>query len=62
ELFQKHYDALEEHHINAGHCPHDDAPAEVDALLRNWVINTVQDGTKVSDLPPSMTSQWVPLG
>lgn len=62
ELFQKHYDALEEHHINAGHCPHDDAPAEVDALLRNWVINTVQDGTKVSDIPPSMTSQWVPLG
>lgn len=41
ELFQKHYSNLEEHHINAGHCPHDDAPAEVDALLKRWVLNTV---------------------
>lgn len=41
ELFQKHYSNLEEHHINAGHCPHDDAPTEVDALLKRWVLNTV---------------------
>ena len=40
-LFQQHYDKLEEHHINAGHCPHDDAPAEVDVLLKNWVLKTV---------------------
>ncbi|MGC1306342.1 MAG: alpha/beta fold hydrolase [Phormidesmis sp.] len=40
-LFQKHYDNLEEHHLNAGHCPHDDAPVEVDNLLRNWVLNAV---------------------
>ncbi len=52
-LFQKHYTALEEHHLNAGHCPHDDAPTEVNALLRNWVLNTVV-GTPVG--------QWVSLG
>lgn len=52
-LFQKHYTALEEHHLNAGHCPHDDAPTEVNALLRSWVLNTVV-GTPVG--------QWVSLG
>ncbi|MEL6554590.1 MAG: alpha/beta fold hydrolase [Cyanobacteria bacterium J06621_11] len=51
-LFQKYYDALEEHHINAGHCPHDDAPAEVDALLKNWVLKAVVGES---------ASQWVPL-
>ncbi|MGB3766325.1 MAG: alpha/beta fold hydrolase [Phormidesmis sp.] len=52
ELFQQHYSNLEEHHINAGHCPHDDAPAEVDALLRNWVLKTVVGES---------ASQWVAL-
>lgn len=51
-LFQKHYSVLEEHHINAGHCPHDDAPAAVNELLRNWVLNSVVGAT----------SQWVALG
>ncbi len=51
-LFQKYYDNLEEHHINAGHCPHDDTPTEVDALLRNWVLKTVVGES---------ASQWVPL-
>ncbi|NJM97592.1 MAG: alpha/beta fold hydrolase [Phormidesmis sp. RL_2_1] len=53
-LFQQHYQAIEEHHINAGHCPHDDAPAIVDQLLRNWVMNTV-----IPEQPSA--SQWVPL-
>ncbi|MGC1217454.1 MAG: alpha/beta fold hydrolase [Phormidesmis sp.] len=52
-LFQKYYDNLEDHHINAGHCPHDDAPAEVDDLLRNWVLKAVVGES---------ASQWVPLG
>ena len=53
ELFQKHYANLEEHHLNAGHCPHDDAPVEVDAMLRTWVLKTVVGES---------ASQWVPLG
>lgn len=53
ELFQQHYSNLEEHHINAGHCPHDDAPAEVNAILRDWVLRTVVG---------EPASQWVALG
>jgi len=52
-LFQKYYTALEEHHIHAGHCPHDDAPVEVDRLLRNWVLKTVIGASE---------NQWVALG
>jgi pimeloyl-ACP methyl ester carboxylesterase len=51
-LFQKHYSTLEEHHLNAGHCPHDDAPAAVNELLRNWVLNSVMDKS---------SSQWIAL-
>lgn len=54
-LFQAHYAEIEEHHINAGHCPHDDAPAEVNALLRDWVLSTVSG-------QPVAGAQWVPLG
>lgn len=52
-LFKAHYDLLEEHHLNAGHCPHDDDPAAVNALLRNWVLKTVVG---------EAASRWVPLG
>ena len=63
ELFQKHYTQLTEHHINAGHCPHDDAPAAVNKLLRNWVLSTVVgDEQAPSDSSTTATSQWVPLG
>ncbi|MEL7355871.1 MAG: alpha/beta fold hydrolase [Cyanobacteria bacterium J06560_6] len=58
-LFQKYYTQLEEHHINAGHCPHDDAPVEVNALLREWVLDTV---VAAGDEPTqTATSRWVPL-
>ncbi len=57
-LFQKHYADIEEHHLNAGHCPHDDAPVEVNKLLRDWVLNTVVDRSASQQ----MASQWVPLG
>ncbi|MGB3297355.1 MAG: alpha/beta fold hydrolase [Phormidesmis sp.] len=61
-LFQKHYSAvagnLEEHHLNAGHCPHDDAPIEVNKLLRDWMLNTVAKRTADRQI----ASQWMPLG
>ncbi|MEM8504824.1 MAG: alpha/beta hydrolase, partial [Cyanobacteria bacterium P01_D01_bin.1] len=56
ELFQKHYTNLEEHHINAGHCPHDDAPVEVNALLSEWVVK------KVLDESTQAAGNWVALG
>jgi pimeloyl-ACP methyl ester carboxylesterase len=52
-LFHKHYSLLEEHHLNAGHCPHDDAPKEVNELLRSWVLTSVVGHS---------TNQWVSLG
>ena len=61
ELFQNHYTTLEEHHINAGHCPHDDAPAEVNELLRNWVLSTVVPAA-TSATPSISGNQWIPLG
>lgn len=61
-LFQKHYTALEEHHINAGHCPHDDAPVEVDALLRSWVLTSVVGNKPSGGQASASASRWVPLG
>jgi pimeloyl-ACP methyl ester carboxylesterase len=62
-LFQKHYSALEEHHINAGHCPHDDDPAAVNALLRDWVLNTVVGlmNQPIATTGPT-AGQWLPIG
>ena len=39
--FREHYPALTEHYLQAGHCPHDEVPGQVDSLLRDWVLNTV---------------------
>ena len=35
--FRQYYPTLTEHFLNAGHCPHDESPAEVDQLIRDWV-------------------------
>ena len=35
--FRQYYPTLAEHFLNAGHCPHDESPAEVDQLIRDWV-------------------------
>ncbi|MEO1209585.1 MAG: alpha/beta fold hydrolase [Cyanobacteria bacterium J06638_20] len=39
--FREHYPTLTEHYLQAGHCPHDEVPGQVDSLLRDWVLNTV---------------------
>lgn len=40
QLFRQYYPALTEHFLQAGHCPHDDAPEEVNRLLREWIVST----------------------
>lgn len=35
-LFRKHYSNLTEHYLQAGHCPHDEVPDQVDSLIRAW--------------------------
>ncbi|NJK72567.1 MAG: alpha/beta fold hydrolase [Synechococcaceae cyanobacterium SM2_3_60] len=39
--FQAHYQNLTEHFLEAGHCPHDDDPATVNRLVREWVDTVV---------------------
>jgi pimeloyl-ACP methyl ester carboxylesterase len=35
--FRQHYPHLTEHYLQAGHCPHDEVPEQVNALIRSWV-------------------------
>ncbi len=39
--FQAHYQKLTEHFLEAGHCPHDDDPATVNRLVREWIDTIV---------------------
>ncbi|MBE9177658.1 alpha/beta fold hydrolase [Oculatella sp. LEGE 06141] len=36
--FRQYYPQLTEHYLQAGHCPHDEVPEQVNALLRDWVF------------------------
>ncbi|MGF1521299.1 MAG: alpha/beta fold hydrolase [Leptolyngbyaceae cyanobacterium] len=38
EKFRQHYPHLQEHFLQAGHCPHDEVPQQVNPLIRNWVL------------------------
>lgn len=37
--FRQHYPQLTEHFLQAGHCPHDEVPDQVNQLLRDWVLS-----------------------
>ena len=37
--FRQYYPQLIEHYLNAGHCPHDEIPDRVNALIRDWVLS-----------------------
>ncbi|MBE9125012.1 MULTISPECIES: alpha/beta fold hydrolase [unclassified Coleofasciculus] len=36
--FRHYYPQLTEHYLRAGHCPHDEVPDQVNALLKEWVL------------------------
>ncbi|MDY6939553.1 MAG: alpha/beta fold hydrolase [Cyanobacteriota bacterium] len=36
--FRQFYPQLTEYYLNAGHCPHDEIPDEVNGLIREWVL------------------------
>jgi pimeloyl-ACP methyl ester carboxylesterase len=36
--FRQHYDNLKEHFLQAGHCPHDEVPHQVNQLIQEWVL------------------------
>ena len=37
--FRQYYPQLVEHYLQAGHCPHDEVPEQVNAILRSWVLS-----------------------
>lgn len=37
EKFRGYYPQLQEHYLNAGHCPHDEVPQQVNAIVHNWM-------------------------
>lgn len=36
--FRDYYPQLTEHYLRAGHCPHDEVPYQVNALIRSWML------------------------
>ncbi|HEY9667806.1 MAG TPA: alpha/beta fold hydrolase [Coleofasciculaceae cyanobacterium] len=43
EKFRQYYPQLVEHYVQAGHCPHDEVPEQVNAILRDWVLSISSD-------------------
>ncbi|MGK7880909.1 MAG: alpha/beta fold hydrolase [Crocosphaera sp.] len=39
EKYRQYYPNLTEHYLEAGHCPHDEIPDEVNRLIKDWIIN-----------------------
>lgn len=38
EQFRRHYSNLKEHFLQAGHCPHDEVPQQVNPLVKEWML------------------------
>jgi pimeloyl-ACP methyl ester carboxylesterase len=36
--FRQYYPSLTEYYLQAGHCPHDEVPDQVNGLIRDWVL------------------------
>lgn len=36
--FRQYYPNLTEHFLQAGHCPHDEVPQQVNQIVRNWIL------------------------
>jgi pimeloyl-ACP methyl ester carboxylesterase len=41
--FREYYPQLAEHYLNAGHCPHDEVPNEVNGIIDRWIRNLPPD-------------------
>jgi pimeloyl-ACP methyl ester carboxylesterase len=41
--FRSYYPDLDEYYLQAGHCPHDEVPGQVNALLRDWVMQKINN-------------------
>ena len=39
EKFRTYYPEVTEHYLEAGHCPHDEVPEQVNALITEWILS-----------------------
>ncbi|MEM8778349.1 MAG: alpha/beta fold hydrolase [Cyanobacteria bacterium P01_G01_bin.49] len=39
EKYRKYYPSLTEYYLEAGHCPHDEIPDQVNRLIEDWVLS-----------------------
>ena len=39
--FRQYYPNLSEYYLQAGHCPHDEVPEQVNALIRDWIRESI---------------------
>lgn len=53
--FRQYYSNLVEHYLQAGHCPHDEVPDQVNTLIRNWVNHHVNQSESLPIVPNSYT-------
>ncbi|AMW27699.1 MULTISPECIES: alpha/beta fold hydrolase [Oscillatoriales] len=47
DRFREYYPQLTEYFLNAGHCPHDEIPEQVNNLIQNWVLVDILTGLKL---------------
>jgi pimeloyl-ACP methyl ester carboxylesterase len=40
--FAQHYPEVQQHYLQAGHCPHDEVPEEVNRLICDWINQSVR--------------------
>jgi pimeloyl-ACP methyl ester carboxylesterase len=40
--FHQHYSSISEHFLNAGHCPHDEIPQQVNQKIREWLHSDIR--------------------
>ena len=38
QKFRQYYPELTEHFLQAGHCPHDEVPHQVNPLVKDWIL------------------------
>ncbi|MEB3210156.1 MAG: alpha/beta fold hydrolase [Leptolyngbyaceae bacterium] len=52
EKFRHHYPDLVEYYLQAGHCPHDEVPEQVNELVRNWITEHVAESSSTTVFSP----------
>jgi pimeloyl-ACP methyl ester carboxylesterase len=52
QLYRTYYPTAVEYFLEAGHCPHDECPAEVNAIIHRWIEERIPSPSP--PVPPSM--------